>query len=309
MNTHAVGTSHGKLILMGEHAVVYQSHAIALPFDTVQVTVQATHFEQATIYLTCDYYCGNLQSAPSHLANIQVALEQLSTVIHQPLSHLHLTIDSTIPQERGMGSSAAVIVALVRAVCRYYNTPLPLNQLHAIVNHAEKQAHGTTSGIDTLMTSTNCPIIYKKGQTPIAFDMNLKAYLVIADSGQTGQTKEAVQRVRDLITTQPTLAHYHLQHIDTLVQQAYQAIMSQNCEQLGALMSDNHHSLQQLGISTPLIDHLVHIAQQSNALGAKLTGGGLGGCVIALCSSDTHAVQLRHLWEQEGATTTWAMRL
>ncbi|MCW6660701.1 mevalonate kinase [Aerococcaceae bacterium NML201209] len=302
------GIAHGKIILMGEHSVVYDYPAIALPFYAVQanVKVQAKH-NLTEHHLTCQYYDGPVSRMPEALANLKHAVYLTFECLEQVNQPLHIQIDSTIPQERGMGSSAAVSVALIRGICDFYGIVLPIEQLRYIANQAEVIAHATTSGIDTLMTSSAQPIIYHKGQNPLPFELNLNAYLVVADSGQTGQTKLAVQKVADLLAEKPIFARESLEAMGSFVQRAYRAIQHQDVSELGRLMSYNHYYLNRIGVSTPEIDQIVNAAWLSGALGAKLTGGGLGGCVIALAQTADDAQRIANAMQKVGAIHTWTM--
>ncbi|WP_241152396.1 mevalonate kinase [Vaginisenegalia massiliensis] len=304
------GQAHSKIILMGEHAVVYDFPAIALPFNKVSAQAQVSGRLQAPSLLDCQYYHGPLQEAPSHLANLVKAVELTRQSFRFPLEEsLNIRIDSTIPQERGMGSSAAVCVALVRAICDYYNTPISPYQLQFIVNQAEVIAHESTSGIDTLMTSTSQPIIYRKSKKPHAFPLKLNAYLIVADSGMAGQTKLAVHQVAKLRQAKPAFVKEAMDSIGGFVQKAYHAIQDHDVFELGRLMTYNHYYLNQLGISNQGLDRIVNAAWLAGALGAKLTGGGLGGCVIALAATSQKAQEVAEAMKVAGAAQTWTTSL
>ena len=303
------GYAHAKIILMGEHAVVYDYPAIALPFSAVQVHVQVKASQHSTSHIDCQYYAGPIDEAPSMLANLNRAISltlDSFKILSQPIQ---ITINSNIPQERGMGSSAAVSVAIVRAICDYYDIDISDKQLQLIVNQAEVIAHESTSGLDTLMTSSNNPVIYRKSQTPRPFELALDAYLVVADSGQAGQTKLAVSHVGQLKDRKPELVKELMSAIGNFVQQAYDAISEKDVQKLGRLMTYNHYYLNQLGISNPTLDHIINAAWLGGALGAKLTGGGLGGCVIALASDENSAKEIAQVMQDAGAINSWYFRL
>ena len=301
------GLAHGKVILMGEHAVVYDQLAISLPVPTVEVRASVRRTSHHAPYLSCRYYKGPVAKAPSHLDNIVAAMELAVKHCKAPQEALHIMIESDIPQERGMGSSAAVAVAVVRAICDYYDVPLQDDALHYMVNQAEVIAHGNPSGLDTLMTSTLQPVLYRKGHTPISFQMEMGGYLVVADSGQAGRTKEAVQQVKQRLAQSTEQTAQQITTIGSFVKQAHQAILAHDLTQLGRLMTYNHYYLSQLGVSTPQLDQLVKSAWLAGALGAKLTGGGLGGCVIALVASKEAAQKVADAMRANGAKRTWLM--
>ncbi|MCR8969775.1 mevalonate kinase [Facklamia sp. 7083-14-GEN3] len=304
-----LGIAHSKIILMGEHAVVYDHPAIAIPFKTcqVQVKVQPSAFSYTTI--DCPYYKGRFEQAPDHLNNLKMALQLTLDSKQLPKPPLHIEILSEIPQERGMGSSAAVSVALIRAVCDFYGKTINDYHLRMITNEAEVIAHQSTSGIDTLVTSSNRSIIYRKSQQARDFDLDLKAYLVVADSGQIGQTKLAVNHVAQLRQSKANFVNGAMETIGSFVRQAFLAIRKKDPFELGRLMTYNHYYLNQLGVSNASLDHIVNAAWLAGALGAKLTGGGMGGCVIALAKDQAHAQMIAESMEEAGAEKTWLLNL
>ncbi|WP_446455708.1 mevalonate kinase [Tuanshanicoccus lijuaniae] len=311
LTAQAIGTgrAHSKIILMGEHAVVYDYPAIALPFPAIAVEVTATLNQDNQHYLACHYYTGPLKKAPQHLDNIQTAIQLTLDTFQLGNPSLNITITSAIPQERGMGSSAAVTVAVVRAIADLFQLTLSDYQLHFIVNQAEVIAHQSTSGIDTLMTSTYHPVIYRKSRAPHAFDLSLSAYLVVADSGQAGQTKSAVHHVAQMRKHKPYFVDQAMQAIGNFVQQAYDKIAQGNAIELGKLMTYNHYYLNQLGVSNSHLDKIVNAAWMAGALGAKLTGGGRGGCLIALAETKFAAKRIAKAMRDAGAVQTWHLNL
>ncbi|MGF3066782.1 mevalonate kinase [Facklamia sp. P12950] len=308
-NKLGLGFAHSKIILMGEHAVVYDYPAIAIPFKPCQVKVQVTPSAYAYSTIDCPYYKGAFEQAPDHLNNLKMALKLTLDSKQLPKRPLHIEILSEIPQERGMGSSAAVSVALIRAVCDYYGKTIKDYHLRMITNEAEVIAHQSTSGIDTLVTSSNRSIIYCKSQQARDFDLGLEAYLVVADSGQVGQTKLAVNHVAQLRQSKASFVNGAMETIGFFVRQAFLAIRKKDPLELGRLMTYNHYYLNQLGVSNPSLDHIVNAAWLAGALGAKLTGGGMGGCVIALAKDQTHAQMIAESMEQAGAEKTWLLNL
>lgn len=304
-----VGTAHSKIILMGEHAVVYDYPAIALPFPAVKVNTTARHSDRDYIELDCQYFVGDISMAPSILLNIVKAIELTLETFELGQPSLSIKIISDIPQERGMGSSAAVSVSVVRAIADLFKVELSDYQLQFIVNQAEVIAHQSTSGIDTLMTSSAQPIIYRKSLAPHHFELNIPAYLIVADSGQAGQTRSAVQHVAELRKRKPLFVDNSMKAIGQFVHQAYQMIAQKNVIELGRLMTYNHYYLNQLGVSNTHIDKIVNAAWMAGALGAKLTGSGRGGCLIALAESKQMARKIARAMREAGAVQTWYLNL
>ena len=254
---------------------------------------------------------------PTSMAGLQFAIREAFKAASSKEVTAHaftLSIESTIPAERGMGSSAAVSVAVVRAIFDFCDATLPEETLWDIVQGAETISHGNPSGVDTATTSGTRPVFFQKEQELKTLDLDMPAYLVIADSGVTGNTKQAVQHVSTLQeriinpSTQETGSDA-VQSIGAIVNETKAAIEEQDPQKLGQLMSENHERLQQLGVSHDVIDTLVDTAHQNNALGAKVTGGGLGGCMIALVETEEDALHLQEQFMKQGAQAVWIQSL
>lgn len=297
------GRSTGKIILFGEHSVVYGYPAIALPFKNVEIQVALT--PASTFWIECDVFVGELEHIPSSLYNVKETILLCFHHIQVPFAPFHVTIQSSIPMNRGMGSSAAVCVALTRAFFSYYQQELHEETLFSIVQQAEKIAHGNPSGIDTLATSGSHPIFYQKGHSPQMFPLRLNATLVVADTGIVGETKRAVQ----LVAARYKEIHEHLYQLGEITKQARIALEHNHPAHVGSLMNQAHTHLMTLGVSSSELNNLVSTARSCGAIGAKLTGGGLGGCMIALAHTSQQAQDIANQLQQSGATQTWCYQL
>lgn len=282
-----VGQAHSKIILIGEHAVVYGYPAISLPLLEVEVTCKVVPAE-----------------SPWRLYEE----DTLSMAVYASLEYLDITeacirceIDSAIPEKRGMGSSAAISIAAIRAVFDYYEAYLPHDVLEILVNRAEMIAHMNPSGLDAKTCLSDQPIRFIKNVGFTELEMNLSAYLVIADTGVYGHTREAIQVVQN--KGKDALPFLHA--LGELTQQAEEAISQKNAERLGQILSQAHLHLKEIGVSSPEADSLVETALSQGALGAKMSGGGLGGCIIALADNLTQAQELAERLEEKGAVQTW----
>ena len=210
-------------------------------------------------------------------------------------------IDSAIPEKRGMGSSAAISIAAIRAVFDYYEADLPRDVLEILVNRAEMIAHMNPSGLDAKTCLSDQPIRFIKNVGFTELEMDLSAYLVIADTGVYGHTREAIQ----VVQSKGKDALPFLHDLGELTQQAEVAISQKDAEGLGQILSQAHLHLKEIGVSSPESDSLVETALSHGALGAKMSGGGLGGCIIALADNLTHAQELAERLEEKGAVQTW----
>ena len=282
-----VGQAHSKIILIGEHAVVYGYPAISLPLLEVEVTCKVVPAESPWRLYEEDTLSMAVYASLEHL-NIQDAC-------------IRCQIDSAIPEKRGMGSSAAISIAAIRAVFDYYQAELPHHVLEILVNRAEMIAHMNPSGLDAKTCLSDQPIRFIKNVGFTELKMDLSAYLVIADTGVYGHTREAIQVVQS--KGKDALPFLHA--LGELTQQAEDAIGRKDAEELGQILSQAHLHLKEIGVSSPEADSLVETALSHGALGAKMSGGGLGGCIIALAADLTQAQELAERLEEKGAVQTW----
>ncbi|MGX7203236.1 mevalonate kinase [Enterococcus plantarum] len=302
------GRASGKIILMGEHSVVYGEPAIAFPF---QETYISTKVEPDTNMLVdCHYFCGELSEVPPQLKSVKEVIKQTLNVLHKEKETFKITITSTIPAERGMGSSAAAAVSIVRALFDYFDMPCTQSELLPLVNRAEKIAHGNPSGIDAAATSGNDSLFFIKGQPIESFPMNVSnAYLIVADTGIKGQTRAAVSDVAHLFEQNKQRVSQHITELGHLTKLAKQAILTDDVYLLGKIMNQAQVQLKALTVSNDQLDQLVVTARENGSLGAKLTGGGRGGCMIALADSKEQAVKIATAIEAAGAKATWIQSL
>ncbi|EMF0257156.1 mevalonate kinase [Enterococcus hirae] len=309
MANYGQGESNGKIILMGEHAVVYGEPAIAFPFQAAKVVASLNeHITSSGDQLVSSYYTGILRDAPNSLKNIKQLVFNLKKELQIEQS-LELTIHSTIPAERGMGSSAAVATAVTRAFYDYLEQPLSREQLLTNVQISEKIAHGNPSGIDAAATSSLEPIYFVKGHPFDYFSLNIDAFLIVADTGIKGQTRAVVKDVAHLFEKDQQKVGQKIQQLGYLTRQAKKAIVKNNPEHLAQAMNEAQLILKNLTISNDFLDVLIETARDSGALGAKLTGGGRGGCMIALAQTKTKAQEISEALLQAGAAATWIQGL
>jgi mevalonate kinase len=318
----------GKVILFGEHAVVYSQPALAIPVSQVGVTVSIEILEGNPIPPThkqsfsFDWKERITITAPSigrfgSLAAYSSTqkLDPLSLVIENTLEalaisnppSLKITIESTIPVASGLGSGAAVSVALVRALASTLGKAISDDQVNLIAFETEKLYHGKPSGIDNTVITYARPVYFIKKSPIQTFNVGTPFTLVIADSGVKAATHETVGDVHKLWLADSIRFEKIFSSIGSIVEKARNAIQSGDWVSLGPLMNQNHHLLQQLTVSSPILDHLVVTALSSGALGAKLSGSGRGGNIIALVrpeTADTIASTLHSVGACKVITTT-----
>jgi mevalonate kinase len=286
----------GKIILFGEHAVVYGRPAIAVPVTQVQAHVT---IEDASTGFTIRALDQNRVARYSDLN----PSDPLGTIIRLALLSLGatatpnaaLTISSTIPIASGLGSGAAVSTAIVRALAKYFGRDLPAQTISDLVYQVEKIHHGTPSGIDNTVIAFEQPVYYVRptppGTPPIYEFINGGGWgggkIAIADTGIASPTKIAVGDVRKGWEANPAKYESLFDQCGAIANQARALIESGQPSQLGPLMTQNQTLLRELTVSSPELETLIQAALSAGALGAKLSGGGRGGNMIALVTDET----------------------
>ena len=304
-----IGTSHAKIILMGEHSVVYGQPAIALPLPSVQLSVTLSSRQDNQRIIKSHYYHGSLENLPSSMIGIKKLIDTLSARFNDQETGWDLKIESQLPAERGMGSSAASAIAIIRAFFDYYDEPLDRTLLLQLADVEEQITHRSPSGLDAATVSSDKPLFYVKGRIGVPIEMNLDASLVIADTGKKGATKEAILAVKDELKNNNEKAEGHIKHLGELVNQTKDYLTQNDIVKLGDALNFAQTDLAALNVSDPSLDHLIHVARDNGALGAKLTGGGRGGCMIALMQTAMGARRLASILKENGAHDIWLQPL
>jgi mevalonate kinase len=295
----------GKVILFGEHAVVYGQPALAVPVTQVQAEVRIDRIFSPGIRISAINIQLNERLdalAASHplaatVRNTLAALEAGS------LSGVTILVRSTIPVASGLGSGAAVSVAIIRALAKHLKKDLTDEQVSALAFETEKLYHGTPSGIDNSVVTYGKPVYFVKGQ-PIEILYVKKPFtIVIGDTGIPASTKESVRDVRVQRHKNPERYGTLFAAIGSIARTACQLIENGMPESFGPLMDENHALLRSMQVSSPELDHLVDAARKAGALGAKMSGGGRGGNMIALVPAGKAGAVARSL-KEAGATNT-----
>ncbi|MCB0103032.1 MAG: mevalonate kinase [Anaerolineales bacterium] len=274
----------GKIILFGEHAVVYNRPALAVPVDQAQVEVEVTDSDKSGVWIDAPMVelHGELSTLPDDhpIAAVILKLFQHLGISQHP--NILLTIRSTIPVAAGLGSGAAVSVAMFRALSSYLSHPLSDEQVNGLVFEIEKLHHGTPSGIDNTVITYNMPVFYMKHKPVETFMCGKPFTIVIGDTGVPAPTKESVGDVRRLWLHNENRFEEMFNEIAQISTMARRFIETGHPEHLGELMDQNQEFLKQMTVSSPELDVLIYAARRAGALGAKLSGGGRGGNMIAL---------------------------
>ena len=268
-------TAAGKVILLGEHAVVYGKHAVALPICNA-VTARVTRDNPQSTFPT------------GFGDGIAIIARELGVDI----DGVGIAVQSKIPRAMGLGSSAAIAVAIIRGFNDAFDLGINNERINATAYECEKLAHGTPSGVDNTIATYAHPMLFRRGDdleiSPI--ELSEPAPIVIAFGGATGMTIEQVAGVR--ARREKNTAHYDavFDEIDAISLAGAEALASADYVQLGALMNICHGLLNAIEVSTPELEDMVSIARASGAAGAKLTGAGGGGSIVAICPGTQDAV-------------------
>lgn len=297
------GIAHAKAILFGEHAVVYGASAIAVPLHQLDVQADVTAINGYESRIDSELFAGTLASAPESLRPVITAIKA-GLPRSAATGPVQLRLRSAIPQGRGLGSSAAVAAAIARATADFLGQELTADELFARVQLSEQVAHGTPSGIDARAVAADKPIRFEGGRVT-GVEVGAPLTFVLADSGIPGSTAEAVGSVRELRAQNPSRIDRVIAQLTELTEGSTVDIGLGNLPTLGERMNAAHILLGELGVSTPRMDTLVAAANTAGAFGAKLTGGGLGGCVLALASDEDHAEHIALTLRASGAPRTW----
>lgn len=278
----------GKIILFGEHAVVYGRPALAVPVTQVHADVEVSESLRAGIWIHApdvDLHA-ELNTLPSDHPAASVIHNFLFISRVSPFPNLEINISSTIPVASGLGSGAAVTVALTRALCSHFKYSMTDEEVSSFAYEIEKLHHGTPSGIDNTVITYAKPVYFVKGQPIETFKIGTPFTMVIGDTGIPAPTRESVGDVRKLWEADKPKWEIVFDEIGGIAREAREAMESGEMEKLGKLMNQNHILLQEMTVSSPELDKLVSAACEAGALGAKVSGGGRGGNMIALVTPD-----------------------
>ncbi|MEM2109489.1 MAG: mevalonate kinase [Candidatus Odinarchaeota archaeon] len=278
----------GKCIVTGEHSVVYglpalavaidiRAKATAKPYEKGKALIQAKQYDKKTI-LPITYNTD---------VNIEKNIQPVYVSVVKTLEFLkikdgvEILIDSKIPDASGLGSSAAVAVATVKAVSELFGIHLKEREISDLAFHSEKIVHGSPSGIDNTVSVYGGGILFKSGRiSKISIPSNIP--LILGDTLKKRNTGGMVKKVRENYLKYTEIFKPILTAIGRISLQAKRYLEDFNPAKLGELMNINQALLESLGVSTIELERLIYAARVAGAYGAKLTGAGGGGCMVAL---------------------------
>ncbi len=286
-----LASASGKAILFGEHAVVYGQPAIAIPLSHIRVTVQVENLDPGSTGVLIDapdirqsYWLHEADGENPLASAVNLTLDELG--VKAPVD-VHLTIRSQLPIASGLGSSAAVSVAIIRALSAHLAKPLEVETVSKIAYTVECIHHGTPSGIDNTVIAYEKPVYFIREHKPELIPISTPLNLIVGDTGVAMRTTIPVSLLRERWEKDPGTYGGWFEEIGEIVIKARTMLETGSIESLGALMDQNQTLLEDMGLSSHELQRLIREARKAGALGAKLSGAGMGGIMLALVEPDT----------------------
>lgn len=293
-----IASAPAKIILLGEHFVVYGEPAIVMAIDKrVYARVEKRndnrlHVRSMDLNLEVFFENGSFRVEQGDLKEAKMKFEPVKQAIEKVMEKhgqhvgLDVEINSTVPVGAGLGSSAAVIAATTAATGAILDVKLSKEDILRITYTAEKIVHGTPSGVDPAISTMGGTMLFQMdtGFKPLEVKTNIP--LIIGDTGVERSTRVQVEKVRDLVDKYPRVTEHLMKAAREIVLRAIEALKENDLETLGTMMNINHALLYGIGVSDESLEWLANAARKAGALGAKLTGAGGGGCMIALAREE-----------------------
>jgi mevalonate kinase len=285
-----IATAPGKIILFGEHAVVYGRPAIAAPLSQVRAraVVSDGSADGSVRLIVPDLGQAIALHEADEESALAAAVRQLQRAAHiDRLPPLTITVSSQIPIASGLGSGAAITAAIIRALAQHLGLAefVENSAVSDLTYEVEKIYHGTPSGIDNTVVAFEQPVYFQRRQPrnriePFAVTRPLR--LIVADTGVSSSTRQVVADVRRQWQANRQQFDVLFDRCGAITEQARHALQLGDLVRLGHLMTQNQALLQTMTVSSPELERLIATAVAAGAWGAKLSGAGRGGNMIAI---------------------------
>lgn len=279
--TTPMAVAAGKVILFGEHAAVYGRHALALPIHDA-VRAYARPAEKSTSLAIPSW---GVERVVDDSDGIDAAVTLILKELDAASANFSIHVESSLPRAMGLGSSAAIAVAITRALGEALDQQLTDERVNKIAFDCEKLAHGTPSGVDNTISTYAKPMLFRNDGELLVQTLELSAVppIVIASGHEAGLTREQVAGVRARHQLSPARYESLFDEIDEISRAGAELLSAAKYDELGLLMNVCHGLLNALQVSTAELERMIALARRAGAAGAKLTGGGGGGSIVALC--------------------------
>jgi mevalonate kinase len=297
------GSGFGKVILFGEHFVVHGVPGIVSAIDsTTDAEVTKTG---KSLVIRDERKAAKGYAEEKRLQQIESIERMLKTMGLDPKLPLNIWVGGSLPGFSGLGASAASSVAIARAIAEELSLKLTNERVNQIAYEAEKAYAGNPSGIDNTAATFGGLMWFKKNLTGGAntierISIKKPVEIVIGSTGKVANTKAMVEGVAERKQKNPQEYDSLFKQAEALSYAGRKALEAYDLKKVGALMNENHRLLQAIEVSSRELDLLVDIARKHGAFGAKLTGGGGGGCMTALTPTRELQEKVAAAIEKEG---------
>lgn len=296
------GIGFGKAILFNEHFVVYGIPAIVSAIG--KYTRAKVESKGKTGWTIAD----NRKATPNYKENkIDQQKDSINLMIKKmgldlSKNGVEITLEGNLYVASGIGASAASCVAIARALSKHFQLNLSNEEINELAYEGEKGYHGTPSGIDNTASTFGGLIWFEKGAESVMDKISLQnpIEIVIGNTGKVANTTAAVAGVKQRKEKYSQKYTEIFDRAENIAYLARDALQDEDYKELGKLMNENHKLLQQIEVSSRELDFLVKLARDQGAYGAKLTGGGLGGNMIALTPDKDIQERVANAFEKEG---------
>jgi len=288
----AQASASGKVILLGEHTVVYGKPSIAIPVSQLRAVAFIEAFECPNGEIWIDAPAVRIYKRledlpPNHPLRMAVEIT-IKEINPKKFPGILIRINSEIPIAGGLGSGAAVSCAVIRALSTFLSGhPFDHETTNRLVFEIEKLHHGNPSGVDNTTITYEQPVLFQKDHPIEIIHVGQTFEFLIADTGINSQTSDMVNGVRKRFEINKSSYEAVFDQIENMVIKANLAIQNGDVAMLAESMNNNHSLLQELEVSCFSLDRLVKAARNADAMASKLTGAGGGGNMIALVSIET----------------------
>ncbi len=243
---------------------------------------------------------GRVSDSEGFLHPLRIAAEATLGHLGSGKGGVDVNVDCEIPIAAGLGSSASTTVAIISAVAKAQGAELERKEIFKLAFVPERFLHGKPSGVDQATCIYGGTIEFTRPSSVKLVKIKSDPLLLLCDTGIHHETKTLVGSVVRKSRAEKDNFRDYLSQVKEISMGVLKALKTGDSNDLGSLMSENHELLQKIGVSHPKLDRLVAVARGAGALGAKLTGAGGGGCLIAVCSSPKSRERIEKALKKEG---------